>query len=45
MFEWSIAVKTRFRLPINSTVDIASIFNRQLSNTSVLSLGEGVGSE
>ena len=44
MFEWSIAVKTRFRLPINSTVDIASIFNRQLSNTSVLSLGEGAPS-
>ena len=32
---------SRFRLAINSTVDIASIFNRQLANTSVLSLGMG----
>ena len=32
---------SRFRLAINSTVDIASIFNRQLANTSVLSLGTG----
>ena len=32
---------SRFRLAINSTVDVASILNRQLYNTSVLSLGTG----
>ena len=32
---------SRFRLAINSTVDVASIFDRQLDNTSVLSLGTG----
>ena len=30
------------RLPLKNTVDLANIFNRQLRNTSVLSLEPGI---